>query len=714
MFARPTTVGSTTTDSFYFVPKCPETAENATIADERRRADDNAADRASSRAAWLRPFKRAFDTRFPHKANRRRRHGQGVRGGLTRFVAAIELEPRGSGGLRLRTSSRMRAAAVMELIRDPAVFVSLLLIAAIVGGWAASFVRVPRVVGYLLVGVALRAVLDQMQPDGAAGDHDAALADPAAVVGGIKTLALGLILFTLGGVFQADHVRSVGARALRISAAETLCVVTITAVGAGVVWHLTHDSNASTTVTAGVLIGIIALATAPAATVLVLQEYEARGVVSDTLLTLTALNNATCILLFHLAVMLLSSFGMLETAWNGERWLLLDLLMTSAGSIGLGASVGLLLSVLYARLALAEFILVFLAVVLSLGAFEHYLTHELHLSFNFLLTSLATGAAFANITVDQEPLHKTVSVLGRPLYAGFFVLAGYELHLADLSSLGALGAAYILLRIAGKYLGGMLGVMSSPGAIDLRPWLGMGLLCQAGVAIGLVDFLADTWGETVDGAFTPHPAAVSIRTVIYGSIVIFELLGPVALRQTAIAAGEVKAVTLMRGRRRAAGESSSTRLASEALLRLFRRRSAPAAPARRSGPLQVRHIMRSNVRVLPASARIDEVLRFVERSRDHHFPVVDDEGMLVGMIHFADLRDILYDPVMRDLVTAHDIARQSTPEIPIDMPLQMLFEEFQHADVGSLPVVAGDGSRRVVGMVEQRDLLRLVHEHQIA
>ena len=616
----------------------------------------------------------------------------------------------------------------MELIRDPAVFLALLLIAAIVGGLAATFARVPRVVGYLLIGVVLRAGLDLLQAG--AGGHEAAelatnagldaagaahggAGDPATVVSGIKTLALGLILFTLGGVFQADHVRGVGRRVLRISVIEALCVVGVTAVGTAIVWALTHDSSFATSLSAGLLFGIIALATAPAATVLVLQEYESKGVTSDTILTLTALNNMTCIVLFHLAVMLLSTFGVLESMWNGERWLLLDMLLTSVGSLGLGVLLGLLLSILYARLPLAEFVLVFLAVVLSLGAFEHFLAHTLHLSFNFLLTSLAMGAAFANITVDQEPLHKLLAVLGKPLYAGFFVLAGYELHLTNLTALGALGAAYVVLRVAGKLAGGYLGVASLPGQHELRPWLGMGLLCQAGVAIGLVDFLVSAWGARIEGVFVPHPAATSIRTVIYGSIVIFELLGPVALRQTAIAAGEVKAVTLVRGRREP-GESSPTRLASAALLRLFARRRPAGDPAASNTPLQVRHIMRSNVRVLPAAARIDEVLQFVERSRDHHFPVVGADGGLVGMIHFSDLRDILYDPMMRDLVTAHDIARQSTPEIPLDMPLRTLFAEFEGADVGSLPVVANDGSRRVVGLVEQRDLLRLMHEQRLA
>ena len=247
-------------------------------------------------------------------------------------------------------------------------------------------------------------------------------------------------------------------------------------------------------------------------------------------------------------------------------------------------------------------------------------------------------------------------------------------------------------------------------AADFSPAIGLGMLCQAGVAIGLATFVHHTWGTTVDGEFHPHPAADAFYTVILGSVVLFEMFGPIVLRHVALATGEVKAVTLLR-RRRTPGhaDESVVRQAWEALVYTFIGGGRQRAAARTQ--LQVRHIMRSNVKVLSASARFDEVLHFVEKSRHNHFPVVEDDGSYVGMIHYADLRHILYDPVLRELVTATDLARADTPTVTRDTPLDELFAHFHDADVGSIAVLEAGPSRQVIGIVEQRDLL-LAMRHQ--
>ena len=116
--------------------------------------------------------------------------------------------------------------------------------------------------------------------------------------------------------------------------------------------------------------------------------------------------------------------------------------------------------------------------------------------------------------------------------------------------------------------------------------------------------------------------------------------------------------------------------------------------------------MRTNVELIPASATFDEVLHFVERSRFSHFPVVHDDGTLFGMVHFSDLHDLIYDPAMADLVTALDIADPESAVVPMDMPLSDLLNVFTSHHVGVLTVVESHGSRHIVGLVEQRDLLR--------
>jgi CBS domain-containing protein len=422
---------------------------------------------------------------------------------------------------------------------------------------------------------------------------------------------------------------------------------------------------------------------------------------SDTILTLTALNNTLSIILFHGLFVVLGALGVVATVGGTGRWVALDLIMTSLGSIALGVVLGFLFSVLFAKVRLSEFLLFFFAVLIGLGSGADFLAQRLHLSFNFLLTCLFLGATFANITVNTGPLAENLKMMATPIMACFFVVAGFELHLDELTHLGWLGFAYVALRTLGKYAGVRLGARWAGATFELRSYLGLGLLCQAGVAIGLADFLAASW---VDAAGGMHPLAGHFKTIVLGSVVLFELIGPVALKQVVKSSGEVKAITLLRRPRPAGGSGdSATKSSWRALTRVFR-------TSKSTGPtdvaeLTVGHIMRSNVKFLPASANLDEVLHYVEGSRYNHFPVVDEAGDSVGMIHFADLRDMIYDPQMRNLVTAVDLAAPQD-YVPADMPLSELLETFRRRDVGSLVVVQSRENRRVLGLVEQRDLLR--------
>lgn len=604
----------------------------------------------------------------------------------------------------------------MQHFTDPALLIALMLLAAILGGYGGVAARVPRVVGFLIGGLVLSQLLEYgagfETPFGNAAKH---VADSADIVNGIKTLALGLIMISIGGVFEVEHLKITGPRLVKLSIVKLTATFVCVGGGCWLVAALTDALPANTALPFALLLGIVGLATAPAATLFVLREYEAKGPTSESILALTGLNNILCIVAFHAAFLLLTTAGWIESGYGTGRWLWLDLLLTTVGSVALGVILGFLFSLLYAKVTVADFMLIFIAAIVMLGAFRDILSQNFHLSYNFLLTCLFLGATFANITPDQQAFHASVRTLAGPIFAIFFVFAGFELHLEDLPNLGLVGITYIFMRIVGKIVGGWWGVRWTRSGGEINPHIGWGMLCQAGVAIGLADFLAGTWGDVdAAGVFSPHPAARSFETIVLASVVVFEIIGPIALRWVALRSGEVKAVTLLR-RRRTPGNDRDSLLGItwQALLRTasFGKYGArrPTAP---TGQIQVRHIMRSNVKVLAASAPFDEVLRFVENSRHNHFPVVEEDGRYAGMIHYSDLRNMLYEPGLRELVTAVDLARESALWVSLDTPIEKLLDTFKDRDFGSLAVLDDAENRQVVGLVEQRDLLVTIRQRQ--
>jgi Kef-type K+ transport system membrane component KefB/CBS domain-containing protein len=593
-------------------------------------------------------------------------------------------------------------AATESATLNPGLLFGLMLLSAIVGGYAARLIHFPRVVGFVLGGVGLNYLLSWV-PDGVdATSRRAELEAAAEPLQAIKDLALGLILFTIGSVFERSRIRAAGWRVFKITLTEVVVVLVTVFVGCAVVSLVASsaDTQAEHFIMA-ILLASAAIATAPAATLFVLQEYEAKGPVTDATLTLTGANNIICIVLFHALFLVLASSGAIETTGNLAQHLWLTLAAITLGSVALGVVAGMMISILHAKLQLSETLLIFFAVFALLGAGEQWLWLKYGVSFSFLLTTLVMGAVFANVAIDSQKLEATLRTIGKPVFVGFFVIAGFGLHIDDLAHMGWLGAAYILCIFLGKTLGCYMGVRWA-GVPARAGWrLGPALLCQAAVQIGLASFVDRYWASDLAGRFV---------TVILCSVVVFELIGPLLVKRCVVQAGEVKAMTLL-GRVGTFTEGTSvTRLALESFGRLvgwrFDRSSIePEA-------LCVRHIMRTNVQFIPAAATFDEVLHDIERSTYSHFPVVNDAGEFVGVIHFSDVHDVIYDPSLSALVTAIDLADPASDPVPQNLPLRDALDRFREQNVGALPVVDHAESKRVVGLVEQRDLLRALHLSQ--
>ena len=620
-----------------------------------------------------------------------------------------------------------------------------LLIVAVGGGYLAHWARVPRVVGYLLAGAAVRVAVSGVVDQGSGIDESISKAQ--ALLAPIKELALGLILFTIGGIFDTRHVRGMGRGVLIFGAWNALTTAVLVCVGVTIVGLAVGAGVPFTTLLAfAALLGLAAVSTAPAATLFTLQEYESKGPVTDMLLGVTGFNAVLALVGFHGLFMFLAGLGVLEQvdlslagAWGG-------LGLVVVGSVVLGGLLGFVTAVAHARLRPIETLLILLAGLMALAAGSHVLMRLWGVSYSPLLAAMCVGVVFANAAADQDRLTSLLAVVGPPLYVGFFALAGFGLHFEDLWAAGGIGITYVGCRAGGKLLGCYVAARrleqgaqkykkaqqidhadghdvtvastssSASGKGDASATragvsgisggssLGAGLLCQAAVVISLADFVAAHWQDPWAGkAFT---------TTILGSAVVFEIVGPSLIKWFVVRCGEVKAVTLLRHGGATPGQSRSVMaMTVESLSRAFgiRRRRLRVGDGVRAdeadGPLLVRHLMRANVKCIPAAAGFDEVLKMVEQSRYNHFPVINGESQLVGVIHYKDLNDILYDPSLYHLVTAGDLSIADARSVCVDTPMAEAWALFRSSEVGSLPVLDDSQSRRVVGVLEQRDVL---------
>lgn len=381
--------------------------------------------------------------------------------------------------------------------------VGLILVAALVAGHAAQLVRVPEVTGYLIIGVVIGpATLDLVSHSN------------LETLGFLSEVALGLILFSIGMIFEAGHFRRVGREAIRITLWEALLAFAFVTLGVLAVGQ---------PLPIALLLGVIAMETAPATTLMVLHEYDARGPLTDRLLALVALNN----------MIVLSAYGLLAAALTlggGGSWLsaahrgIHGLLWSTFGSVALGVLLGLVMDAWSGRVRESgeSMTLVIGFILLTVGAARQ-------LGLSPLFASLALGATMANASRRSDELLAAIGRADPPLYAAFFVLAGAELRPQSLAGVGLVGVAYVLLRSAGKLLGAWTALRQSP--LDgVRRNMGLCLLSSSSLAVGLTLQVRHAFPEL----------ASAVTGVVLAAVIVFEVIGPWLTRQALLRSGEAQ------------------------------------------------------------------------------------------------------------------------------------------------------------------------------
>lgn len=344
----------------------------------------------------------------------------------------------------------------------------------------------------------------------------------------ISEVALGFIAFSIGNEFRLDELRHTGKQALVIGVFQALCAA-ILVDAALIVISLVTKGKLS--IAQAITLGAIATATAPAATLMVVRQYKAKGPLVDLLLPIVALDDAVGLVVFAV------SFGLARAIGSGQFdfvSILLDPILEIVCSLILGAVMGWLLTRLERhfnsntnRLNMT-IAFVLLTASLSMLKFE---IGRITIGFSSLLVCMMLGTVFCNLCPLSGDLMEKADRWTSPLFALFFVVSGAELELSVFrdGTVVLIGLVYILVRSLGKYFGAAVSSKMTHCNENIVKYLGITLLPQAGVALGMC-ITAKQLGAEGD----------LIRNITLFAVLIYELIGPMLTKQALTKAGDIQ------------------------------------------------------------------------------------------------------------------------------------------------------------------------------
>ena len=346
----------------------------------------------------------------------------------------------------------------------------------------------------------------------------------------ISDVALGFIAFSIGNEFRLSQLKTIGRQATVIGIVQAVfTTLVVDAALIGLHFLIPHKLSLE----AAIVLGAVASATAPAATLMVVRQYKAKGPLTDTLLPVVALDDAVGLVLFSV------SFGVAKGMISGDVSIvsvIVEPILEVALSLGLGAVMGYLFTFFEKffhsrskRLSMSV-AFVLLTLGLSMMKFTIPVFGGIHVAFSSLLACMMLGTIFCNICDFSEELMDRLDRWTAPIFILFFVLSGAELELSVFGDFNIvlIGLVYIVFRCLGKYFGARFSSAWVGSDQSIRKYLGITLFPQAGVALGMA-IKAEALG----------PTGAIVANITLFSVLIYELVGPYLTKVSLIKAGEV-------------------------------------------------------------------------------------------------------------------------------------------------------------------------------
>ena len=320
----------------------------------------------------------------------------------------------------------------------------------------------------------------------------------------VTDVALAFIAFGVGKYFKISTLKQNGTKVLIITLFESLVAAVLVTLVMIFVFHLSIPFS--------IMLGAIGCATAPASTIMTIRQYGAKGPFVDTVLQVTALDDVVSLVAFSICIAVAEA---LSSNTNLSLSVFLMPILTNVIAILIGIAMGFILNkIINDRRTQDNKLIITISIILAMTGLCSVL------DISPLLSSMALGAAYINVS-NNSHLFKQMNNFTPPILTIFFVLSGMRLDVPALASAGIIGVVYFVVRIAGKYAGAYFGALVCKSPVEIKNYLGLALIPQAGVSIGLAAL-----GQRI----LPPEIGGLLSTIILSSSVLYELIGPASAK----------------------------------------------------------------------------------------------------------------------------------------------------------------------------------------
>jgi Kef-type K+ transport system membrane component KefB len=516
-----------------------------------------------------------------------------------------------------------------------------------IGGRLFQKIRVPQVVGYIIIGIIIGQSGLKLIP-----------LDVVKRFEPFNYFALGLISFMIGGELKLSTLKKYGRQFISILFYEALGAFFFVGILVFIIgMFLLH--NVLVAMAMALLLGSMSAATAAAGTTDVLWEYKTRGPLTSMLLGVVALDDI-------LALFLFAVFSSISTMFLGMKG---GNVLAELG--GLGYEIGAALVVgAGSGYVLARLLRTFLdenkTLTFSIGAILLVLGLSVALNIDMLLSSMIMGILITNIApIRSKELFTMLERIATPIYVLFFVLVGTSLNLGGLNIvIGVLIVVYLIGRTAGKMIGARLGGLLSKAIPSVSKYLPLCLFSQSGVAIGLAILAQQRFPGYIGGV---------IVVIITATTFVVQLIGPPFIRHAVVKAGEV-----------------GLNITQEDLIKT----------------IKTSDVVPKKLPFIAENTNLKKILSVFSRHDELYYPVVDEKKRLMGIISINSIKETLMAQELSEFLLAHDIMEKPVTTCTPETPLTEAEEMMDHFHIDYVPVVREDNV--TAGVVERRGIQRYI------